>query len=344
MLARRELDAIPVHFIFCTERTGSSLLTAMLNMHPSILVASEEPFALYFQSKYRNKSTWSTQDIEVFTNSFCRLFEKNFELYYDSKEALAEAMAKHASDLTYERLIKLCYLNFYDSKIKVKDNVKVLVDKQMKLVFHPKFLTRTFPNAKVLILSRDVIGNVKAKRRRRIDFLSHPYYLAHLWLNTYKRCLEFPNSMLVSFEALIDNPSVVLDKINQYYGVEYDPNQLNYSAGFEALLLSRKDRLSQEYVALLLDFHRGLLQKPIKGQEIQLSETHEKTILTKTVKIRIALGYTPKDIKYKVKFGNELIWRFYGLLAYLGRTWLWRTYARIPLGIKLWLRRKKESV
>lgn len=342
MWEAKQLDAMPVHFIFCTERTGSSLLTAMLNMHPALLVASEEPFALYFQAKYQAKTTWTTKEISTFTKAFCFMFEKQFRLYYDGEKTLYDSMHHLATELSYDRLIKLCYINFYDSKVKPKDTVRVLIDKQMKYVYQASFIKQRFPNAKILILTRDVLPNVKAKKRRRIDFLHHPYYLAHLWKNTYERCLTFPHSMLVSFEDLIAQPDTVLASINAYFEVAYADQQLEYTQGFNALISQRQEGLSRPYIEELKDFHRGILQQPIQGKEVFLSHHQEAMILKKTELVRKALGYAVQEPSITPSVLDSIAWRWYGVLAYVGRTWLWTTYARIPLSIKRLLRKRKD--
>ena len=50
-----QLDAIQIHFVLCTERTGSSMLSLMLNLNQEVISPSEEQFALYFYKKYKNK-------------------------------------------------------------------------------------------------------------------------------------------------------------------------------------------------------------------------------------------------------------------------------------------------
>ena len=52
-LTRQQIERIPIHFILCTERTGSSLLSLMLNISPKVLSPSEEPFALFLYNKYK---------------------------------------------------------------------------------------------------------------------------------------------------------------------------------------------------------------------------------------------------------------------------------------------------
>ena len=80
MWTPKQLDEIQVHFILCTERTGSSLLANMLNMHPELIVPSEEPFALYFRKKYQHKTHWTESELIHFVDVFFTLFASKTSL------------------------------------------------------------------------------------------------------------------------------------------------------------------------------------------------------------------------------------------------------------------------
>ena len=121
MWSAEALDRIPIHFIFCTERTGSSMLTELLNRNPNALVTSEEPFALYFYNRYHKIQQWTDEIIVEYVNQFFRLFEKNPLLYFEHKEVFIQCLSAHKAILNYERLVKLSYLNFYDGSVKSKE-------------------------------------------------------------------------------------------------------------------------------------------------------------------------------------------------------------------------------
>jgi hypothetical protein len=50
-----DLKNISLNFILSTGRTGSTLLSSMLNMHPEILSVSEEPFAYNLYPKIQKR-------------------------------------------------------------------------------------------------------------------------------------------------------------------------------------------------------------------------------------------------------------------------------------------------
>jgi len=341
-----ELDSIPIHFILCTERTGSSLLATMLNMNSSLIVASEEPFALYFSGKYGNISDWNESRINAYVDDFFSLFEKNAALYFEHKERFIQCLMDHAAILNYDRLIKLTYLNFYDSDIKNKDSIKVILDKQMKYVFHKEEITRLFPSATFLILTRDVLNNIEAKARRGIDFFSHPYYLSNVWKLTYDQALGFPSTQILPFETFISNPESALRTLNTFWGVSFEPSQLNYQAGFHALIAHRAHLLAPQYIEKISDFHRGILDTTPRAKQQtsqSLSGKHQGVILKQTSETSNKLGYTTPSTAIKLTFWDTLSWTFYRILALLFRPYLWRAYRLLPIKLKRIIRRRNKE-
>ena len=343
-----ELDSIPIHFILCTERTGSSLLTTMLNMNSSLIVASEEPFALYFSSKYGKILHWNERRINAYVDDFFSLFEKNAALYFEHKDRFTQCLMAHAPILNYDRLIKLTYLNFYDGDIKNKDSIKVILDKQMKYVFHKEEITRLFPSACFLILTRDVLKNIEAKARRGIDFFSHPYYLSNVWKLTYEEALRFPRTQILSFETFISDPEAALKTLNAFWGVPYESAQMNHQAGFSALLAHRSHRLSPEFIKKISDFHRGILDTEPRATQIAvetISQKQQVIILKQTHETSMLLGYANPPIEMTLNPWDSLSWNFYRMLALLFRPYLWRMYRRFPTKLKRILRlRKKQHI
>lgn len=345
MWRSEELDKIPIHFILCTERTGSSLITTMLNMNPFLIVASEEPFALYFYRKYGKINYWNEIRIKTYINEFYDLFEKNANLYFEHKDRFTQCLLAHASILNYERLIKLTYLNFYDREVKNKDSIQVILDKQMKYVFHKKEIALIFPSATFLILTRDILNNIEAKSRRGIDFFRHPYYLSNVWKLTYDEAMSFPNTQVLHFESFISNPESSLRSLNKFWGVSYNHDQLNYQAGFSLLINHRSSLLAPEYIKKISEFHRGILDKEPRVNEPRqyLTLKQKEVILKKTHKTIRLLGYSHSQISGKTNIFDELCWSFYWLLALFFRPYLWKTYRQFPIRFKRIIRQRKNQ-
>lgn len=344
MWSAEALDRIPIHFIFCTERTGSSMLTELLNRNPNALVTSEEPFALYFYNRYQKIQQWTDEIIVEYVNQFFRLFEKNPLLYFEHKEVFIQCLSAHKAILNYERLVKLSYLNFYDGSVKSKENVRLIIDKQMKYVFHAAALSRLFPNAKILFLTRDVFANIEAKSRRKIDFLTHPYYQANIWNLTYSQIKQFRTVSFIQFEDIMQHPEASIQQINDFFGIDGVDDILEKPNGFIALIEKRRHLLSDEFIQQLEDFHRGMMQRKVpREHQHKLKVQQHSTIALKTNSTRQQLGYSKVDEFLSSPYTHRIAWNYYKLMAMAFRPLLWRSYYLIPLSLKLFFRKKKRE-
>ena len=156
----------------------------MLNLHPNIISPSEEPFALYFYDKYKNKVKWTDYEISNFVDEFWLMAEQSLELYYTSKEKLYSELIKHKDALNYKLLCNVVYMQFYEPK--PKSEINIIIDKQIKYFFCLKKILKIFPDSKFIILVRDPKVNAISKKNRNLNIGKNPMYLAALWNNTYK--------------------------------------------------------------------------------------------------------------------------------------------------------------
>ncbi|MFM7758760.1 MAG: sulfotransferase family protein [Crocinitomicaceae bacterium] len=341
------LDDLPIHFILCTERTGSSLLSLMLNLHSNILSPSEEPFAIYFWKKYRNKTSWNEPDIIDYVDSFFLISEKNTNLYFSKKSVFLESLLEHKKILNFERVVKLTYLHFID--IKDKSNVSCIVDKQIKYFFHLELIQRIFPSAKYIILTRDVRDNIVSKSNRKLNWNQHPLFLSALWNDTYNNIekLDSNKRIIVTYESLISNSELVLKNICHWLEIEYQPKMIETEGVFESLLVEKKNDLSSDFLNRLKHFHSGLSQKPNSNKIGQYKEALDPKIV---VEIESICGDNLNNLGYETNSNSFQISQFkriyFTFLAKCYRRYLLTFYLHIPLWLKLKIKllRKKKSV
>jgi hypothetical protein len=341
------LDELPIHFILCTERTGSSLLSLMLNLHPNILSPSEEPFAIYFWRKYRNKTSWNEQDLLDYVNSFYLIAEKNTDLYFSKRSVFLENLLEHKEILNFNRIVKLTYLHFID--IKDKSDITCIVDKQINYFFHLDLLQQIFPSAKYVILTRDVRDNVVSKSNRKLNWNQHPLFLSALWNDTYNNIeqLESNKRLTITYESLISNSEVVLKDICDWLGIEYHPKMIETEGVFDSLLEQKKNDLSADFLNRLKHFHSGLSQKPNSDKIGQYKKALNPEIIAE---IESICGINLKKLGYETK--TDTVRRtlfkmmYFNLLAKCYRRYLLTVYLNIPLWVKLKIKifRSKKSV
>jgi len=336
-----QLDAIQIHFVLCTERTGSSMLSLMLNLNQEVISPSEEQFALYFYKKHKDKIQWNDQDLEQFVKEFYLLFDRNVNLYFEDRTAFEQLLKEHKEHLNYSRLIKLCYLSFYDVKVKDKSSIKFIIDKQIKYLYHLDQIISIFPEAKFIILSRNIQDNINAKRKRKLNWNQDPSYLAAIWEGAYSRALEIPESkrIIISFEEHLTHPETILKEISNFIGFTYDVKMLATEGVFDQLIQQRKSRLDPSYLEKLNQFHSGL--KKTLDPEINKKNSNSSKNIQITQKQNVImerLGYESQEISV-LKSGNTLP----KILAYCYRPLLLDFYLLLPLSIKVIIKQFKKK-
>ena len=340
-----DIDQIPIHFILCTERTGSSLLCLMLNLHPEIISPSEEPFALYLYPKYHKIVAWTDEDIASYVEDFFLLAEKNMDLYFTRRATFHAELLANKAILTYERIVKISYLNFYDSDQKNKSSVRVIVDKQIKYVYHLDAIQYLFNSAKFLLLVRDVRDNIVSKRIRKLNWNKHPFFLASIWKGAYARMLALPekNRLIIKFEDLIQSPESALKKACSFLLLEFSSSMLNTEGVFENYVDSQKEKLDPAFTEKLLAFHSGI-RSPLDSKKIGqykafLSQKEQQIIEGQCQHYLETFNY---ELSNKKKTG---IIRFslYQFLAFLYRPILLMIYLHLLLGLKLKLKKRKKK-
>jgi len=338
--SKEKLDAIELHFILCTERTGSSLLSLMLNLNSTILCPSEEPFALYFWNTYKNKTNWEEKEIINYVNSFFMLAEKNTDLYFSKKNIFIENLLNHKSILNFERIVKLTYLHFID--VKDKSSITHIVDKQIKYFFHIPELRKLFPNSKFVVLVRDVRDNIISKQNRKLNGRSNPLFLSYLWRDTYRNIKHLPtNYTLVKYEDFVSQPRVELEKICTFLSVDFQEKMLETEGVFASFIAQKEEDVNPEFIKHLKDFHSGLDRKPSDskiGQYEKMNSTEISEVNWICKNELSIFGYQQTE---ETKVPNLLKRLYYSFLAKCYRKWLLELYRNIPLSIKKLIKKMK---
>jgi hypothetical protein len=294
------LDNIKINFIFCTGRTGSSMLTAILNEHPEIISPVEETFLLYFYDKYKDKIYWTEKDIELFGDEFWLLATKQQKTknYLEGKDALLKAIMSHAPNITYLQLCKIIYLNFYPGKD--KSSIKLIFDKQLHFILHLKTILKIVPDAKIIILSRDYLDNIVTKQKRGTGLSLHTAYLAKVWDIIYGGAIKLKknkNAFFIKYEELVSSPEQKIKELCAFLNVSFLPKMLKFNESFKSFVEDAESKYGNESTLYLRKFHSKMLE-PINtknvgvGQELSANEIQLSTSICQYTASE--LGYTPR--------------------------------------------------
>lgn len=313
-----------------------------------MLSPSEEPFALFFYNAYKNKTVWTDAELQRFIDEFWLIAEKSLELFFTSKEKLFNALQPHQSALPYSLLVKLIYLQFVEPK--PKEEVKLIVDKQIKYFFYLPQLLTVFPDSKFIVLTRDPRVNAQRKKLRNLNSGSDAIYLSALWRNTYSNVLYLKQQhkalKIVRYEDLVSNPETTIRSVCDFLGIAFLPEMLKTEGVYESFLSHQEKKLERQHVDHLKDFHSGLFTS-INTDKVALRDNEiDETVNNKIIALT---GPLLKELGYELNGSGEgklsLNDRFQVLKAYLYRPLLIRFYLHIPLSIKLMIKkiRKKKA-
>ncbi len=259
-------EKISLNFILATGRTGSTLLSSMLNMHSQILSVSEEPFAYTLFAKYKNVLNWTDDIIESFCFDFFLFAEGKLVAQFGTKAELITILKAHRNYLTGTNAIKLSYFAFFPGKDKGK--VNTIVDKQLKFHHVLKDIAEYYPESKFIILYRDARDNVliKYKRASKQKKRASLFYFAKTWDYAYKTInrkienLDSARYIKIKYEDLTREPSETLQKITTFLNLPYNPAMLEYDVNFKTEI-QNSDLLGEDVHKHLALFHEGLSQK-----------------------------------------------------------------------------------
>lgn len=339
-----KIKSLPIHLILCTERTGSSLLNAILNQSPEILANSEELFALYLYHKYHNKISYTEKEIKELVHDFAYSSEKNLKMFFSDLKVFENHLMQFRHCLPYDTLIRLIYWHFLD--LKDKSQLKVIIDKQIKYLYYINDVLKIFPDSKYIILTRDVRDNVLIRKRRNLHHTSDILYLAAIWNDTYKYVryifekVDRKNILIIHYEDLILNTEEVVKQVCDFVGVNYFPEMLNFQSNFEKFLELKRPIIGEEYYQWTKNFQSSLFQ-PISKDKIGLWK--KELSQEQLQKIAAICGNTAKYLNYDLNQHGQkslnLLDNWQLLKAKINREWYLQFYYRLPLFVKIWIKK-----
>lgn len=318
----------------------------MLNLNDHVLAVSEETFSLYLFPKYGKVTEWTDELIKGFFKDFLLMNKKSLELYFDDADkVLEELLSIENRKIDYLKMLEELQMRFFP--LKDKSNVNTIIDKQIDYSFHLKHLQRVFKSSKIVVLVRDPRDNVEACIRRKMGRSMSVAYQAALWKSHYIEFLNYLDNedfLAVKYEDMILKPKETLVMVCDHLSIPFEEKMLEHEGVFEQLIGSRAEQLDPQFESEIRKFHDGLLSpkdsSKIGKYKKAFSDSEIATIemITGDVAGRYGYHFSSPPVSISVKD------RCLMLLAELDRSWLLKFYYRIPVFVKLWLKKGKKDI
>ncbi|MBK8366608.1 MAG: sulfotransferase [Bacteroidetes bacterium] len=234
MTLQQKLDKIELHFIIGIGRSGSTLLTTLLNQTESCISVPEIHHFIRFYNKYKNISIVTKQVIDDYKSYIDLFFKyKNNPLIGPVNYTLIDSL-KIGDKITYSQLTKLVYLGLYGEKGNT-EKISVLVDKNPYYTLQLKKLHLVFPDAKYIALVRDyrgfLLSNLQSKKIG--TFKKSIFYYALAW-NLFIREILYYNNIyntkvkIVKYEDLISRKEIIVKEIFDFLNVPFSPSVFDF--------------------------------------------------------------------------------------------------------------------
>ncbi len=343
----QELDNISFNFILYTARTGSTLLSSMLNMHSEIISPVEEQFAYNLFEKYKGIKLWNEETISQYCDDFYLYNNGLLELQFGTREQLEATLIENKKNLNTTNAIKLTYLNFYPNKN--KDQVTTVVDKQLQYHYHISDLNQFYPKSKFIILTRDPRDNVYLKQKfflknnRKKDI----YILAKSWDFIFGlilkkiRPLEKERVLFVKYEDLVFKPEIEIKKVCDFLGLKFDESTLqfhqNISSEFDTKI-NKLDRKTQDhYSNSLKSLTEKINTKKVDIWKKELTSEQSDLIWSICSDTALKYGYESNGSN-KISYSNYTYLNYYKVFL-LKKIIFQKLYKALPIKVKYILKK-----
>lgn len=256
----------PILFVVGKGRSGTTLLSNIIDSHPNVASATESRFLLILWQRYKNMKEWKPEMAEEFIKNIH--LDLHVKSLWTFQEGYFEALQEFPRETTVSDLIKSVYI--YRKSEFPKEKIQFIVDKNPMYTLFVDRIKQLFPEAKFYRLMRDPRDNVTSHLR----YNDHHYgVLTYKWYDFNKRVDELKNKypedvFTQNFEHLILNKDQFFEQFGEFSGIK-NLSQL------EEERLKYKSQLSEKFNDQLKDQHKASM-KPLDKSKIG----HYKNVLT----------------------------------------------------------------
>ncbi|OQY44427.1 MAG: hypothetical protein B6242_12710 [Anaerolineaceae bacterium 4572_78] len=208
-------------FIVGRGRSGTTLFSMMLEMHPELCVATESLFLVSLYNKY-SKGKWSKKRIDSFFEDIWR--ESWMEDWNLDKPVLKEKLLALGDSATFSQLCDIIYREYACQRNKP---TALIGQKDPHFSFFLDRLLETFPFAKFIHVVRDCRDSILSYQKVNFD-TNNPYALAYRWKAHNEAIQAFGKDhpaqyLVIRYEDILCEPESVMRKVCQFLGIKYTP-------------------------------------------------------------------------------------------------------------------------
>lgn len=276
-----DLDKIPIFFIIGRPRSGTTMLRTLLdaNKYTSIPLESTVIISLYL--KFRSVKFWNEEQLIKFYHSI--FVQPKIDSWTINKDQLKKDILELGQDATFQRLIKLIYLNY--TSFFEKEKILILGDKNpvySYFVGYFKILLELFPNSKVIHLTRDYRDHYLSMQKIDFETLNHISMVCYRWKYSFNKVTEIMKNIpdqyyFIRYEDLVKNPKKEMTSICNFLQIDFHESMLKYYEVKDKVLALYSEEDVMKYHSSLFhpisDNYVGKWKQKLTLEEIHLADS-----------------------------------------------------------------------
>lgn len=213
-----------IHYILGIGRSGSTLLTSILNNHSKIKGIPEIPFTIFFHHHFHKKMKIDfIKEAEEYLNLYQEIRPKNI-VNLNSK-----AVVNCKNKSSYNHFCESVFSKFEIAKS--SSEKQIYLDKNPPYTFHYNKLNALSNNSKFIILVRDYRANILSRKQKPYFRTGNVAYNAIRWKSFHKEILKYrenENCILIRYEDMVDNLQLTLENICTFFNIDFEESMLDY--------------------------------------------------------------------------------------------------------------------
>lgn len=337
MLHHPDFLFIPYYHIIGVWRSGTTLLSAMLNAHPQLISLPENNLLLFL---IKNKNRYiNEKNKQKAIGKVVELLQSNYRTRYFwcvNFEKLHEYLMNSIIEINPLNIAKACVLHSIYGQIKNLNGIRFVIEKSPASTFFWKELLKWNPETKFIYIYRNPVFNTISRKRRYVHKLKWIYTLALWWKEFHKKALslqkDHPDKVFfVKYEDLISKPEENLKKICEFLTIDFSPSMLNYHNYYREtshLVMKNWANNPPPYFSLILKTYETVenVFSPIKEIQKNISNGEVEKIIFYICKDYAQdyefplefYQYKPSTIqKFKILIAKAIVWLLIRINAYL---------------------------
>ncbi|MBL4593858.1 MAG: sulfotransferase, partial [Flavobacteriales bacterium] len=228
-----ELSKIKRFYILGIGRSGTTLLVNTLNRHRNISATPESVFAQFFYASYRQKTSYTKNDIDAILD-FIKTNEKLFPFIDWDFDYTFFSTIEYPLQINYDSLLNLIHLQFIPPEGRKKE-IHYIIDKNPGNSLFGSDLLEINSSSKAIILVRDYRAYLLSLKEKKYWRSTSTVYNARRWQLFYIKLLklnqQYPEKTLfIRYEDVVSNNEVVIKKIFDILDIPFSKEILTPTA------------------------------------------------------------------------------------------------------------------